>query len=424
MGFHDNFGGWPFYGLDLRKCMYPEKREARGIRRKKDPLTMKKSLILLGILMMAALKMCIGAAMGESAESERFLVISDIHLTKEAQNHAAMLRAVTQAVRGMDAVLLLGDNTNNTHPEEHGLVLEMAEEIRRQSGTEVYILPGNHDYSAIRMGPNEFHAQYGAYGWNQAFSQNKETASCAVMTRGGTCLLLLDTNMRDDALLFKADGGIRGSTLVWLQETLASLPDGTPVLACGHHPILPPERNERTPGANALSQVLQAYGVGLYLCGHDHGFATVEWEGLRQITVGQPQAYPGWVGIVEKEENGFRWHTEGIYDTQSPDYISLRESAYALAGSIARGTLSTTPYADDEAAIEWFVSAYMLLADGEMTPEKNAALLADENCRKWCEAETRTVAKEWMLNLLKNCPENVRRIDIPSSRKHPVRLEK
>ena len=404
--------------------MYPEKREARGIRRKKDPLTMKKSLILLGILMMAALKMCIGAAMGESAESERFLVISDIHLTKEAQNHAAMLRAVTQAARGMDAVLLLGDNTNNTHPEEHGLVLEMAEEIRRQSGTEVYILPGNHDYSAIRMGPNEFHAQYGAYGWNQAFSQNKETASCAVMTRGGTCLLLLDTNMRDDALLFKADGGIRGSTLVWLQETLASLPDGTPVLACGHHPILPPERNERTPGANALSQVLQAYGVGLYLCGHDHGFATVEWEGLRQITVGQPQAYPGWVGIVEKEENGFRWHTEGIYDTQSPDYISLRESAYALAGSIARGTLSTTPYADDEAAIEWFVSAYMLLADGEMTPEKNAALLADENCRKWCEAETRTVAKEWMLNLLKNCPENVRRIDIPSSRKHPVRLEK
>ena len=368
--------------------------------------------------------MCISAALGESAEPERFLVISDIHLTKEAQNHAAMLRAVTQAVRGMDAVLLLGDNTNNTHPEEHGLVLEMAEEIRRQSGTEVYILPGNHDYSAIRMGLNEFHAQYGAYGWNQAFSQNKETASCAVMTRGGTCLLLLDTNMRDDALLFKADGGIRGSTLVWLQETLASLPDGTPVLACGHHPILPPERNERTPGANALSQVLQAYGVGLYLCGHDHGFATVEWEGLRQITVGQPQAYPGWVGIVEKEENGFRWHTEGIYDTQSPDYISLRESAYALAGSIARGTLSTTPYADDEAAIEWFVSAYMLLADGEMTPEKNAALLADENCRKWCEAETRTVAKEWMLNLLKNCPENVRRIDIPSSRKHPVRLEK
>ena len=150
----------------------------------------------------------------------------------------------------------------------------------------------------------------------------------------------------------------------------------------------------------------------------------MEWEGLRQITVGQPQAYPGWVGIVEKEERGFHWYTEGIYDTQSPASIALRESAYALGDAIARGTLSTTPYADDEAAIEWFVSAYLLLAGGEMTPEKNAALLTDENCRKWREAETRTVAKEWMLNLLENCPEDVRRIDIPSSRKHPVKLEK
>ena len=385
---------------------------------------MKKRMILFDVLIMAALTVCIGTAFGESSEPERFLVISDTHLTKETLEHAAMLEAVTQASRGKDTVLLLGDNTNNTHPEEHVLVLGMAEEIRRQSGAEVYILPGNHDYSVLRMGPEEFRAQYGAYGWNQAFSRDKETASCAVMTRGGTCLLLLDTNMRDDALLFKADGGIGGSTLVWLQETLESLPDGTPVLACGHHPILPPERSERTSGANALSQVLQAYGVGLYLCGHDHGFATVEWEGLRQITVGQPQAYPGWVGIVEKEERSFHWYTEGIYDTQSPASIALRESAYALGDAIARGTLSTTPYADDEAAIEWFVSAYMLLAGGEMTPEKNAALLTDENCRKWREAETRTVAKEWMLNLLENCPEDVRRIDIPSSRKHPVKLEK
>ncbi len=384
---------------------------------------MKKRLILLGVLIMAALTACIGAALGESSEPERFLVVSDTHFIKEAQAHAAMGEAVVRASRGKAAVLLLGDNTNNTHPEEHALVLEMAEEIRRQSGAEVYILPGNHDYSTIRMGPKEFRAQYGDYGWNQAFSRDRETASCAVMTQGGTCLLL-DTNMRDDALLFKADGGIKGSTLVWLQETLASLPDGTPVLACGHHPILPSERNERTPGAYALSQVLRAYGAGLYLCGHDHGFATAEREGLRQITVGQPQAYPGWVGIVEKEGDGFRWHTEGIYDAQSPAYIALRESAYALAAAMARGTLSTTPYAGDEAAVEWFASAYMLLAGGEMTPEKNAALLADENCRKWREAETRTVAKEWMLNLLENCPEDVRRIDIPASRKHPMKLEK
>ncbi len=39
--------------------------------------------------------------------------------------------------------------------------------------------------------------------------------------------MLLDTNMRDDALLFKADSGIRGSTLVWLQETEAGKMTGS-----------------------------------------------------------------------------------------------------------------------------------------------------------------------------------------------------
>ncbi len=77
-------------------------------------------------ILLAALMVCAGAALGESPEPERFLVISDTHFIKEAQGHAAMLEAVAQAARGKDAVLLLGDNTNNTHPEEHVLVLEMA----------------------------------------------------------------------------------------------------------------------------------------------------------------------------------------------------------------------------------------------------------------------------------------------------------
>ena len=87
---------------------------------------------------------------------------------------------------------------------------------------------------------------------------------------------------------------------------------------------------------------------------------------------------------------------------------------------MASGTLSTTPYADDEAAIDWFTEVYMTRANGEMTPEKNAALLADENCRKWRLVETPTVVKDWIFGLLENPPEDVRRIAVPSSRKHVV----
>lgn len=351
-----------------------------------------------------------------SGSAEKLLVISDTHITKEARNHAAMQEAVVRAAREMDAVLLLGDSTNNAQPEEHNLVLQWTQEIRQRTGAEVYILPGNHDYRPL-FGPDEFAAWYRSCGWDRAFSRDTATAGYAVMTENGTCLIMLDTNAFDQMQSTLPYGGIAHSTLDWVRDVLSSLPDGTPVLVCGHHAVLPAERDELTPGANALSRILRTYGAGVYLCGHDHGFATVEQEGLRQITVGQPQAYPGWAGILEVDQGAFRWHTQRIYDEQSPAFIRLRDDAYSLGRRMAEGTLDPTPYSGDRDAVEWFVSAYMLTAGGEMTPEKRVSLLADENCRKWRRVETRTVVKGWILGLLDNPPEDVTYLDLPASRK-------
>ena len=283
----------------------------------------------------------------------------------------------------------------------------------------MFVIPGNHDYSAY-MGAEEFSALYGAYGWGRAFSRDTSSASYAAFTESGTCLMMLDTNQFNEQHSVRADGGIGQTTLEWLREVLQALPDGTPVLACGHHPILPAERNARTPGASALSRVLREFGVGLYLCGHDHGFATVEQDGLRQITVGQPQGYPGWAGIINREHESFHWHTEQIYDPLSPVYKALREDAAALGRRMAQGTLESTPYADDQGAIEWFVTVFMQFSDGNITPESSTALLADENCEKWRKAETRTVVRDWILSLLENNPESVRQITVPQSCKHPA----
>ncbi len=147
----------------------------------------------------------------------------------------------------------------------------------------------------------------------------------------------------------------------------------------------------------------------------------MEQEGLRQITVGQPQAYPGWVGIMEQDQGTFSWHTQGIYDDRSPAFIRLRDNAYSLGRRMAEGTLEPTPYSGDQDAVEWYTSVYMLLAGGDMTPEKSARFLADENCRKWRQVETRTVVKNWILGLLENPPEDVKHLDLPMSQKHSGR---
>ena len=207
--------------------------------------------------------------------AESFLVVSDTHLTEDTRDHAAMLEAVKKAARGKDAVLLLGDNTNNSHTEEHDLVLSWVRRIREDTGAEVYIIPGNHDYTRP-FGPRGFLNLYGAYGPQSAFSRDGASAGYAVMTEKGTCLIMLDTNLHDPSKSLPADGGIGGRTLTWIRDVLSSLPDGSPVLVCGHHPFLPKERDARTPGAAALAGLLRGYGAGLYLCGHDHGFAAVE----------------------------------------------------------------------------------------------------------------------------------------------------
>ena len=376
---------------------------------------MQKWLRLAAILIAAAF---LNPASGRA---EKFLVISDTHSTKESRDDDTMQEAVVRAAEGTDVVLLLGDNTNNAHPEEHNLVLQWTREIRQRTGAEVYILPGNHDYRPL-FGPNEFAAWYRSCGWGQAFSRDIATAGYAVMTESGTCLIMLDTNDFGQTHATLPYGGIAQSTLSWVQDVLAALPDGTPVLVCGHHAVLPAERDELTPGAHALSLLLRSYGAGVYLCGHDHGFATAEQEGLRQITVGPPWAYPCWAGIVELDQGSFRWHTQRIYDEQSPVLLRLRDDAYSLGRRMAEGTLEPTPYSGDQDAVEWFASAYMLLADGNMTPEKSARLLADENCRKWCQVETRTVVKDWILGLLENPPEDVKHLDLPASQKHSMRI--
>ena len=377
---------------------------------------MKRICILLVLFLTILLT---GSALGES---ESFLVISDIHFTEDAQeNHSAALEAVIRAARGKDAVLLLGDNTSNSRSGEHTLFRQWVQELSQRTEAAIWLIPGNHDYTSS-FGPEDYTVLYRIYGWDKAFSRDSSSASYAVMTEKGTCLLMLDTNQFQQGRLPLSYGGIPGDMLIWIQTVLETLPDGTPVLACGHHPILPPERDELTPGAKALAAILRAYGVNLYLCGHEHGFATTEQDGLRQITIGQPQSYPGLAGLMMQEQGVFFWQTEPLYDEDSPDFIAMREKSRSLGREIAKGTLAGTPYDGDEEAVEWFVSAFMLFADGDMAPNLSARLFADKNCEKWRLVETRTVVKDWILGLLENPPEDVRNIPLPQSRKHALTL--
>ena len=351
-------------------------------------------------------------AVYRGAWAESLLFVSDLHLTEEAAAFAPALNAVRQTLQAHDAMVLLGDNTNNGKMAEHLSLIRWLTAVRLHTGKAVYVIPGNHDLSPS-VPAGEFGRLYATFGLNRAFSRDTASQSCAVMTGEGTCLLLLDTNACDDAGRVLPNGGVRAETAAWLDETLSSLPQSTPVIACGHHPLLPETRIQATRSADTLAQVLKRHRVSVYLCGHDHGFATVDDPALRQITVGQPHAYPGWCGLLQRLESGLSWRTLPLYDFSGSTWQKLRQGAETLAYNMARGTLRGTVHEGDEDAVRWFAKAFLLYAGGEMTPGDCSALLRDENAQKWREIETRTVVKSWIFHLLEHCPPDVRSISLP-----------
>ncbi|MBQ6374742.1 MAG: metallophosphoesterase [Clostridia bacterium] len=350
---------------------------------------MRKALLLLLFLVM--LPVCV---------AERILVTSDLHLTDDMAAHEATLKALQKAAEGVDGVIILGDSTNNAHGKEHANALTSLGGLGRPA----YVIPGNHDVR--RDHPASFIGMYTAYGWGGAYSRDADSASCAILTDGGTCLLLLDTNDTSDGVA--ALGGISAKTCAWVAETIASLPEHTRIVACGHHPILPEARWEKTPGADRLVDALR--GVKLYLCGHDHGFAATAAYGIQQITVGQPQAYPGWAGLLEVGSGTFRWRVLPLYDadTQSAMRERSRQTGLRMGLSLMKGS----PYEGDDDMIRWFTDAFDAIMSSDLTEDRCERMLADPAAHRWRRVETKTVVMKWLFGILEQCPQDVREIVI------------
>ena len=191
-----------------------------------------------------------------------------------------------------------------------------------------------------------------------------------------------------------------------------ALPEGTPVIACGHHLLLPyaPAYGDVTENAEGFTGLLNRLGVRVWLCGHRHGHATQAMDGLRQIIVGVPNAYPAWAGsIAVTEDGGLRYAVVPLLDPDGAAYQALYDGTRELGFSMGTGSLKGTAYEGDEAAAAWFAEAFTAQADGTL-PEKRAALLADENCEKWRRADVRSVTKAWILDLLEQDTDDVREV--------------
>ena len=365
-------------------------------------------MILIRRLLLILLCMILPAAHAACAEPAGFLCVADLHLTTDAQE-SWVLSAVREKAAGCSAVLFLGDNTNNGKAEEHTAFLAYLRTLA-EDGTKVYVVPGNHDLSGSTA-PEVFRKRYHAFGYDEAFLQDETSLSYAVMA-GDACLLVIDTNDDTGSRSLTPRGGIRPGVMDFAARVVSALPEGTPVIACGHHPLFPyvSDYGDVTENAEAFAGELARLGVRIWLCGHRHGHAAQSAEGIRQIIVGMPGGYPAWTGSIAAEADGSLHYTAvPLLDPESDLYRELRDGTLALGLQMGTGSLTGTAYEGDEAAAAWFAEAFVAQADGTLA-EKREALLADENCEKWRRADVRSVTRQWMLELLEQSTEDVRDI--------------
>lgn len=256
----------------------------------------RRRLLRTAFCSSAALGLNVGGSVLDAAEAAaegdlHWLAIGDFGSMEPPQTAVAngMKAYVTELKLKPEGLLLLGDNFYKPMPG--GLKAP-----RWKSGFEdMYpasafpgpcpAVLGNHDYHDNAGGEQVqlAYAKQGGTRWTMP-------AKWYRLDKGPVTFLCLDTNLRSvSGGKNPKDGTPKASLteaeekeqMTWLKAELAK-PRAPWTVCVGHHPVYSNGQHGDTKSLVAeLAPLLQAHGVHVYLCGHDHDLQHLELEGQK-----------------------------------------------------------------------------------------------------------------------------------------------
>jgi 3',5'-cyclic AMP phosphodiesterase CpdA len=191
-----------------------------------------------------------------------------------------------------ELLIISGDLTNNGERESHKAMAEKLNELERNSGTRVFVIPGNHDianpwargfqgaeqYVADTVGPDEFSKLYKNAGYDEAISRDKASLSYLAAATEDLWLLMLDTSIYDFNELVGApttNGRITSDTFDWIRQCSEMAKEKQArILTVMHHNLF--RHNEllysgfTLDNAEEALKVFEECGLRLVLSGHIH----------------------------------------------------------------------------------------------------------------------------------------------------------
>ena len=213
-------------------------------------------------------------------------------------------------------LILCGDLTLEGEKYSHEALAQKLERVEK-AGTDVVVIPGNHDINNVnasryqgtsrspaeRTTPEQFAQIYAAYGYGEAVSRDPASLSYIFQTKDGTWLAMLDSCQYENQAL--TGGVVRAETLKWLDEQLeeAALQRRN-VIAVAHHNLLDEsrifEQDCTIEHAEELEEVLSRNGVALFLSGHLHvqHYKEAAEYGIQEVVTGSLAISPCQYGVL------------------------------------------------------------------------------------------------------------------------------
>ncbi|SDL06920.1 3',5'-cyclic AMP phosphodiesterase CpdA [Paenibacillus jilunlii] len=242
-----------------------------------------------------------------------FWVATDTHyLDKELQDGGAAFQAYVNGGDGkilpysdelMEALvydaeqkkpeflILSGDLTNNGETSSHKKLTEKLKRVE-EAGTDVYVIPGNHDLNnpwarsfkgdkqivAEHITPEDFTKMYADFGYSEALSRDNDSLSYLVNAAPGLYLLMIDSSQyaNNESYGFpQTDGRILPSTLSWMDDC-AKLAAGehASIITVMHHNLLSHTSMSvagfKLNNSQETMKTLRRNNLNLVLSGHIH----------------------------------------------------------------------------------------------------------------------------------------------------------
>ncbi|AIQ48423.1 hypothetical protein R70723_22770 [Paenibacillus sp. FSL R7-0273] len=236
------------------------------------------------------------------------------------------------------AVIISGDLTNNGEKASHQDLAEHLRTIEQQTGTQIYVIPGNHDVqnpwarrfegekqlTVPSVTPKQFRKIYSDFGYAEALLKDNDSMSYLAAPSEDLWLLMLDTSQYSSNKKLghpQLDGQLTDATLRWIDRCgKLAAEQGAHMVAVMHHSLL--DHSDFVQEGFTLNNNGQAAaalirnGITTVFSGHIHfqDIRSSSGEDIYDIANSALSVYPHQYGILNytPAAGTLEYHTSGL----------------------------------------------------------------------------------------------------------------